>query len=292
MVAPVVGTTEFIDSTTADVWIPEIWSNLVLAAREANLVFANLVDRRYEDELTYGDKIHVNNISNLTIQSKTKAANTAINYQSVTDTATDITVATWQYVAMAVESIVKVQSYKDQLALYSGKMGYCLALGIDDSVAVLMDAFSNTVGVMASELTDDNILRARQYLLDANAPRDGWAIVLSPAAETGFLKLDKYVRDDYNGVHGGGSRDTGLQQAYVSSFYRIPGYVTTNVDGTNAAGHDNAMFQKEAIGLIVQMKPTMHAMYDINYLVDKVVIEQLSGVLEMRDDHGVWMKGP
>ena len=265
---------------------------LVLAAREANLVLANLVDRKYEAELTYGDILHVNSLSNLTIQSKTKASNTAINYQSVTETATNITVATWQYVAMAVESIVKVQNMKDQLAMYSGKMGYCLALGVDDAVAVLVDAFSHTVGTLATDLTDDNVLRARQYLNDANAPTDGRSIGISPAAETGFLKLDKYLRDDYSGVHGGGSRETGLQQAYVASYYRVPVYVTTNVDGTNSAGHDNFMMQKEAIGLVVQMKPTMHTAYDIDYLVDKVAIEQLHGVAEMRDDHGVWMKGP
>ena len=42
------GAAEFIDSTTADVFIPEVWSMISLVAREPNLVFANLVDRRHE----------------------------------------------------------------------------------------------------------------------------------------------------------------------------------------------------------------------------------------------------
>lgn len=285
-------TTEFIDSTTATAFIPEIWSMLVLASREANLVFANLVDRKYEAELSVGDILHVNSLSNLTIQSKTKASNTAINYQTNTETPVNIEVATWQYVAMAVESIVKVQNTHDQLALYSGKMGYALALGIDDALAVRVDAFSNTVGSLAQDLTDDDLLRARQYLNDANAPQTDRAFIISPAAETSLLKLDKYTRDDYSGVHGTTGRETGLQQAYVTSFYRIPAYVTTNVDGGNAGGHDNALLQKEALGLVVQMKPTIHSAYDIDYLVDKVAIEQLHGSQEMRDDHGVWVKGP
>jgi len=285
-------TTEFIDSTTADAFIPEIWSLLVLAAREANLVFANLVDRKYEAELSVGDILHVNSLSNLTAQTKTKSSNAAILYQSVIETATNITVATWQYVAMAVESIVKIQNIKDQLAMYAGKMGYCLALAVDDSLAVRVDALSQTVGSLNVELTDDNILRARQYLNDANAPMDGRAIVISPAAESGFLKLDKFIRDDYKGVHGDVGRETGLQQAYVTSFYRMPVYVSTNVDGSSTTGHDNAMLQREALALVVQMKPTVHHAYDIDYLVDKVAIEQLYGSQEMRDDHGVWMKGP
>ena len=32
-------------------------------------------------------------------------------------------------------------------------------------------------------------------------------------------------------------------------------------------------------------------MRDIDYLCDKVAIQQLHGSREMRDDHGVWLKG-
>jgi|2_EtaG_2_1085320.scaffolds.fasta_scaffold22774_2 hypothetical protein len=285
------GATEFIDSTTADVFIPEVWSQLALVARESNLVMANLVDRRYEEKLSWGDTIHVPSIGNLAARTKTKASNAAITYETITESNTDISVATWEYAAIACESIVKVQSNRDLLAEYAGKMGFALALAIDDVLAGLIDNFSNTVGTLAVENTDDELLRARQYLNDANAPKSDRVIILSPAAETGFLKLDKYIRDDYSGVHGTGARETSLQEAYVASFYRMPAYVSTNTEGSNAAGHDNGMFQKEALALVVQMKPTAHSMYDIDYLVDKVAIEQLYGTREMRDDHGVWMKG-
>ena len=286
------GATEFIDSTTADVFIPELWSSLALVAREENLVFANLVDRRYEQGLTWGDTIHVPSIGNLTAQTKTKASNAAIVYETITEANTDISIATWEYTAIAVESIVKVQANRDMLAAYAGKMGYALALAIDTVLAGLVDNVNNSVGSLATDLTDDNLIRARQYLMDANAPMSGRAIAVSPAAEAGFLKLDKYTRDDYIGVHGAAGRETALQQSYVTSYYRMPVYVSTNVEGTNAAGHDNAMLQKEAFALVVQMSPTAHSQYDIDYLVDKVALENLYGTREMRDDHCVWMKGP
>jgi len=285
------GNTEFIDSTTADVFIPELWSSLALVSREANLVFAPLLDRRFEEGLRFGDTIHVPTVGNLTAQSKAKSSNAVVTFETVTETNTDISIATWEYAAIAVESIVKVQGNRDMLKLYSGKMGYALALAIDDVCAGLVDDVTNNVGTLAVELDDDNMIRARQYLNDAIAPFTSRAIVLSPAAESGFLKLDKYIKDDYKAVHGEGTRETGLQQAYVTSFYRMPVYVSTNVEGTNAAGHDNAMLQKEFAALVVQMKPTSHSQYDINYLVDKVVIEQLYGTKEMRDDHCVWLKG-
>lgn len=285
------GAAEFIDSTTADVFIPEVWSMISLVAREQNLVFANLVDRRHETGLKWGDTVHVPSIGNLAARTKTKASNAVITYETITETNTDISVATWEYSAIACESIVRVQANRDLLKEYAGKMGYALALSIDDTLAGLPDNFSQTVGTLAVENTDDELLRARQYLNDANASFGERAVVISPAAETGFLKLDKYTRDDYSAIHGVGARETGLQQAYVTSFYRMPVYVSTNVEGSNAAGHDNTMFQKEALALVVQMKPTAHHMYDIDYFVDKVAIEQLSGTREMRDDHGVWIKG-
>jgi|TARA_Y100000310_G_scaffold200337_1_gene200393 hypothetical protein len=285
------GATEFVDSTTADVFIPEIWSPLAIVAREDNLVYANLVDRRFEDRLSFGDTIHVPSVGNLTARTKTQASNAAITFETVTETNTDISIATWEYVAMAVESIVKVQANRNMMQLYAGKLGFGLALAVDDVLAGLPDNFSQTVGTLAVELTDDNTLRARQYLADANAPMEGRAIVISPAQEAGYLKLDRFVRDDYSALHGVGARESGLQQAYVTSFLRIPIYVSTNTEGTNAAGHDNTMLQKEAVALVMQEKPTMHSQYDIDYLVDKVAIEQIYGTKEMRDNHGVWMKG-
>ena len=71
----------------------------------------------------------------------------------------------------------------------------------------------------------------------------------------------------------------------------MPIYRSVNVEGTNSAGHDNGMFQKEAVALVMQIAPKTYHQFDIDYIVDKVVIEQLYGTQEMRDDHGVWLKG-
>jgi hypothetical protein len=283
------GATEFIDVTTADVFIPEIWSMLALVTRESSLVFAQLVDRRFEQGLSWGDVIHVPSVGNLATRSK--SANTAITYETVTESNKDITIGTHDYTAIAVESIVKVQNNRDQLSLYAGKMGYALALAVDDVLAGLVDDFGNAVGALAVENTDEELLRARQYLNDADAPRGDRVIVISPAAETGLLKLDRFVHNDYTMLHGEGQADTELEKAYVTSFYRMPVYMSVNIEGTNAAGHDNGMFQREALALVMQMTPTSHADFDIDYLADKVVIEQVYGSQEMRDDHGVFIRG-
>ena len=282
------GATEFIDNTTADVFIPEIWSPLAIVAREQQLVFAKLVDRKFEDGLSAGDTIHVPGVSDMA--ARTKSTNTAITYETVTESNTDITIGTHKYAAIAVESITKVQNNRDQLALYAGKLGYALGLDVDDTLAGLPDNFSQTVGTLAAENTYHDYLRAIQYLDDANAPAESRYFVISPAAEVGLMKADIYTNNDYSMLHGEG-RNTALEFAYVSSFLNIPVYKTTNVEGSNSAGHDNTLFQKESIALVMQMAPQMHSMFDIDYFADKVAIEQLYGTQEMRDDHGVWIKG-
>ena len=282
------GATEFIDNTTADVFIPEIWSPLAIVAREQQLVFAKLVDRKFEDGLSAGDTIHVPGVSDLA--ARTKSTNTAITYETVTESNTDITISTHKYAAIAVESITKVQNNRDQLQLYAGKLGYALGLDVDDTLAGLPDNFSQTVGTLAAENTYHDYLRAIQYLDDANAPAESRYFVISPAAEVGLMKQDIYTNNDYAMLHGEG-RNTALEFAYVSSFLNIPVYKTTNVEGSNSAGHDNTLFQKESLALVMQMAPQMHSMFDIDYFADKVAIEQLYGTQEMRDDHGVWIKG-
>ena len=286
------GATEFIDSTTIDAAIPEIWGGPAIVAREAALVFARKVDLRYKAALRVGDILNVLNITNLTAQTKTKANNSAITYETQSETNTQITVATWCYSAIGVESIVDYQAYMDMAAVYAPKQGYALGLQVDDTLAGHPDDFSNATGTLAATSTFTDYKRARQYLQDANAfPASEWCFIVSPAEENGLLDMKEFVHNDYATLHGSEARATELEMAYSTSFLRTPVYVTTNVEGTNAAGHDNALFHREAIALILQKEPRVWTMTDIDYFVRKIALEQLYGSAILRNDHGVFMRG-
>lgn len=276
------GATEFIDVTTADAFIAEIWSKEALIAREANLVLGKLVNREFRKEMSKGDTLHVPGITNLA--ARQKSANTAITYETVTETNTDIVIDQYYYAAFAVEDIISIQQSQNLRGRYAPKLGYALALQEDDTLAALIDAFSQNVGTLATDLTDDNLIRGDQYLNDANCPEAERVIVISPAQKAGFLKMDKFINKDYRE---GGAVATGK----LGQIYGYEVYVSTNVDGDNTNGHDNGMFQREAIAAVTQMEPKTEAQRDIDYLCDKVVASQLWGVKEMRDDHGVWLKG-
>ena len=275
------GATEFIDVTTADVFLGEVWAKEATVAREQNLVFAAQVDRSLESQLSKGQIIRKCNITNLS--ARAKSANTAITYETVTETESTLTVSSYYYAAFAVEDIIKIQSMQDLRAKYSPKLGYALALQQDDDLSALIDdgTITQMVGTLATELSYDNLLRADQYLNDANVPPDGRFLIISPAQKAGFMKQDQFINKDYADLR------TGLLGAWLN----YPIFVTPNVDGTNAAGHDNFMGHKECISHVSQMEPKVESARDIDYLCDKVVASELYGSAIIRADHGVWMKG-
>lgn len=285
------GAAEHIDATTADVFIKEVWSKRAIVAREQEVVLPELVNRQFEDELSMGDTIHVPSRGHLSVQTKNTSSNAATIFETITETNTDIVVQTWEYQGIALETYTKKQSNRDLLAFYAPEQGYALALSVDDNLAGLIDDFTQTVGTLAQGMTyAGEILRARQYLDDANAPADGRYWYISPAEEANWMNMDQFVNRDYDVIHGDVGKK-GLNKAYIGRVLGDPVYKSTNVEGSNAAGHDNGYFHREAIALVMQLNATTHMQFDINYLANKVVVEQIYGSKEMRDDHGVWAKG-
>ena len=55
------GATEFVDATTATVYIPALWSKYVIRAREQALCFSRLFTHKYEADAPYGATINVPN---------------------------------------------------------------------------------------------------------------------------------------------------------------------------------------------------------------------------------------
>jgi hypothetical protein len=61
--------------------------------------------------------------------------------------------------------------------------------------------------------------------------------------------------------------------------------------GKNAAGHDNAIYHRDAMALAWRVKPMTQNFDDIDTLSHQTAIQTIFGVVEVRDDHGVWCKG-
>jgi hypothetical protein len=284
------GATEHIDLTTADAFVAEIWSKRALIARTEALVYADRVNMEFDPEAKLGDTIHVPSVGNLAVTTKDRSANAATQYETITEANTDIPVNTWEYAAFAIETYTKLLVSQNLIERYSPKSAYALAHAMDATLAGLPDNFTQIVGALAVDNTYEQILRAVQYLDDANAPQEGRTLIISPAARANFMAIDQFIHSDYGKINGDvGTKAT--KDAFIGDWMKVPVFVTTNVEGSNAAGHDNTLFQREALALVHPMKMTHHDFFDVDYLAHKFVDEHVYGVAELRDDHGVWVKG-
>ena len=265
--------------TGAAAHIPEIWAKPTIDAVEANVVIAPHVQTKWKKELTVGDILNIGYISNPTAETKT--ADTDVTFESPGASGVEgsetITVNTHQYVAFVVENITKVQSQADLVAKYSKKAGYALASAVDVNLAALASSFSNFVGTLGIELTYDNLLRASQYLDDANAPTTDRFIILGPAAKHGILKLDEFKSSDYVGPDTAGQA---VRDAYIGKILGAPTYNTTLVTTPSAGQHECWFCQKEGVALIMQDTKT-HSTFDIRKDGDMLSFTQLYGYTEV-----------
>jgi len=259
----------------------------ILEAYLAEAVIASLVDRKFEAGVKEkGDTIHVPNLAAMTVGTKT--AGTAVTFSANTENKTDISIDQNKYVAFRIDNIAEVQSQQALRQMYTGRAGRDLADTIDAALGDQMDNFAQTVGTLLADVTDDDLIRSAQYLNDANAPIDSRSLIVSPATLSSIQKIDKFVRLDYHNIAG----ETAVERALMTQpIYGAKTYVTTNVNGDNTLGHKNAMFQKEAIALVMQQEPKTFSDFSVEYIAAEVVVEAIYGIAEMRDTSGVELSG-
>ena len=274
-----------VTTTSGATYIPEIWSLEVIDAYAKNVVLSNLVDRSYQElaRAGHGNIINVPASKALTVGAITQGSNVT----QVDDTAEGeiiITVSTWEGGRLSFPDIVAVQTMASLRTAYTSQLGIAMALAIDDDLATLVSSFAQTVGTLVVNLTDDNILRARQYLDDANAPNEDRYIVVTPAQLMSFYKEDKYANSLYRGTTG--NLDGKKGRGYIGPLYNTDVYECSNL-----TANDNTMFQKKAMALVIQKGPAVEMWRNVAALMDEIVIHAIWGVREMRDTSGVWMKG-
>ena len=276
------GTTEFIDLTTVDVFLMEVWSQAVSRARSRKLVFGDHVDRSPEAELKPGQIYRKQRVSHLAARSKT--ANSAISYETVTESEDTLTINNYYYAAFAIEDVITPMVKVSQLSAYMPELGYALAKQEDDDLAALIDdgTITQSVGTLATGLTYDNYVRADQYLQDAEAPESDRCIIISHAEKANAMKMEQFINKDYD-----------LGNPLKGNLLGYPVYITGNTNGTNAAGHDNVMLHKDVIFFAQQISPNVKTMYDLDYLCGKVAALETYGLAinSAYVDHAVWLKG-
>lgn len=274
-------------STTGAAFNPAITSKKIIDIREANLAFSGAVSTRYKDDAGVGTTIAWPTITAASAATKSEGnESNDITFTSNVESSVTLTINQHQYAAFELEEFEDSLSLHDQEEIYTRRSAYAVNLAIDDTLAALVDNFSQTEGTLGVDVADADVRRGQQYLDDADAPEDGRFFGMSPATKSGLLGVDRYNSSDF--AKGGGGN---IVRGSFGDIYGFTTFSSTNVEGSNAAGHDNGMWQRDALALGMRREPRTRMEDDIDNLSKKVAVSAIWGVIETRDDHGFWLKG-
>lgn len=269
-------------STTAAAFIPEVWSQEVVVARESRLVLAGLVSRWDKEVMNFGDIINIPSLANLAAGDISTSDGT-LAASTNTEGTQQLTVNKWKGCVVNIVDIVAAQANQSMRDLYSKKIGYALGLIVEQDLAALAASLSQTYGTFNTDTVTDAILRnAVQALDDARVPFADRHGFFKPALKNAMLGIDKFVRYDSIAYPKGESPTLrgNLGEVYgVSMNFSPEVYSSINNDS-------NMIFHRECFGLAMQ-KGVKMTQFAKTAWTDRVGGSELYGVKEIRDDHGV-----
>jgi hypothetical protein len=264
-------------------YIPEMWGLIVLAATEADLVFANHVDRSGEKELKYGDTLHRPNLANFT-GAQTVDYTTDLTLYDAIQSCVNIIVNYHYYQAIGLGEAEQIQDRPDFLKVALEKCGYDVAKIIDDKLADLVNGLDKSEGTEGSALTADVLINCYEDLNANNVPDSQRVWIFDPKSITDLMKLDYFIRYDYVPE---GVVSKGFQGRQI---FGAPVYMTSNLNVINTTYHAATYMHKDAFALISQETPTVFQFEWPQKFTKVVGVKTLFGCCEQRDTFGIWVK--
>lgn len=293
------GTSNGVTVTTAAAFIPEIWSDEIVAAYKKSLVMANLV-RKMSHKGKKGDTINIPMPSRATAQAK--AANTLVKIQQDTESTVQVLLNKHFEVSRLIEDIVTVQALSSLRKFYTDDAGYALARQTDTDLIQLGRSMNNGAGtnvyatayiggdgstayVAASNnetaLTDVGLRRLIQRLDDNDIPMDRRHLVVPPSTRNTLMGIARYTEQGFTGEAGAGNT---IRNGKIGDLYGIDVYVTPQCDtasGSNAA-RIGLIFHEDSLVHAEQMSVRSQTQYKQEYLADLMTADCIYGVALLR----------
>ena len=295
--------------TTADKFIPQIWSDEVVATYKRNLVLANLV-KKLNLVGKKGDTVWLPRPGRGNATAKVASTQVAI----VTDTALEIQLSLNQHFeySILIEDIVETQALTSMRQYYTDDAGYALARQIDTSLiqlgrlvqggvasAAYASAFIGSNGTTLyvagsnneAAITDAAIRRSIQRLDDNDVPMDGRFLVVPPSTRNTLMGITRFTEQAFVGE--GGSSNT-IRNGEVGNLYGVPVFVSSNADttsGTNAARV--CLLAHRDFGVLgMQKEVRTQTQYKQEFLGSLFTADVIYGVAELRDYSAVALVVP
>ena len=291
-----------VDNTSAATFIPEIWSDEVIAAYKSNLVMANLV-KKMSMTGKKGDTIHVPKPARGTATAK--VAETAVTIQNSVESEVLININKHFEFSRLIEDITEVQALASLRQFYTGDAGYGLAKQVDDDLFTLGKSFGDgdgsswvtsasfqintTSGALEAYDADgtadigafsDAVFRGLiQKMDDADVPMDGRSFVVPPSLRNAIMGIDRYTSTDFVN---GKSVETGK----IGNLYGVDVFVSTNVPTLESGVRGAQLIHKDTNVLAEQQAVRSQTQYKQEFLGTLYTADTLYGCQVMRPEAG------
>ena len=283
--------------TTAATFIPEIWSDEIVAAYKKNLVLANAV-MKMSFKGKKGDTVHVP--APTRGSASAKAASTAVTLIAATETEVTISINKHYEYSRLIEDIVEAQALNSLRNFYTSDAGYALAKQVDTDLVQLGRSFNGGAGTNVyatgsfiggdgtsayvaannneTALTDVAIRRTIQRLDDNDTPMDNRFFLIPPSSRNTLMGLSRYTEQAFVG------NGNAIRNGEIGQLYGIPVYTSSNCDTTSgsAAARVCLMGHRDAMVLVEQVAVRSQVQYKQEYLATLYTADTLYGVANLR----------
>lgn len=287
-------------------FIPEVWSDEIIAAYKKNLVAANLI-KKMNMKGRKGDVVHFP--APARGDATAKSAETEVTLIQESGTEKTVTINQHYEYSRLIEDFAEVQALSSLRRFYTDDAGYALSKRIDTDILVLgreaqggaaTNAYTKayiggdgaTLYVAAnnneSALTDAGFRRAIQRLDDADVPMDNRNFVIPPATRNTIMGLSRFTEQAFVG-----NGDT-IRNGQIGDIYGVKVFVSTNAATTSGTGGARIalLFHPEWAVLVEQLGVRVQTQYKQEHLGTLLTADTLYGVGELRDTSAVALAVP
>jgi N4-gp56 family major capsid protein len=288
--------TNSVTTTSAANFIPEIWSDEIVAAYRKKLVLANVV-KKMSFKGKKGDTVNIP--SPARGNASAKAATDAVTLIAESDTNIQVLINKHYEYSRLIEDIVEVQALTSLRSFYTEDAGYDLVqvgrafngatVGTDDYATsnTATKAFVGSDGTTAynsttsnaAALTDAAIRRTIQRLDDNDVPMDGRFFLIPPSSRNTLMGLARYTEQAFIG------NGDAIRNGEIGQLYGIAVFASTNADngaGNSAADRICLMGHKDSMVLVEQIGIRSQTQYKQEYLGTLFTADTLYGVKALR----------
>ena len=270
-------------TTSADDFVPELWSDGIYRYFERSTIFKGLVDDYSSLVQGAGDTVNIPQIDLKT--SEDKSIDTLVTYDATATTNTQLLIDKHKYNAMLFEDILMIQSNADLMAKYTAMMGEALARALDEDIWTALQGMSNDFQLGGDDAISDANFQAILASLGVNGVpyMDGnTSMVVNPTLMADILDPAAGISRNFWRADAGGNtsvlNEGGSPNGFMGKLFGINVYMSQTISaGGTSTTKSGAIFHKTAAVCAVQQGVRVQSEYSIDALGTKVVADMIYG---------------